>query len=342
MAHWIYTALVCVRHATQLWEREQVEQSSEETYRRVRLYKLRSASHVSCLGSQYPFSPRKCPRLAQRCLESNNVYTHLPTAAPTTSMVEKHMEETKQAVEQRERLASTPLSPHVQAQRSGYGRVVLWVTILLLGLGAGILAWQHLETSPAEVQSTPVAPPQPSDLAIVSENQRQQITVAPVGEQQNTVERETTGKVSFNEERLTPVVAPYAGRVLEVSANKGADVRPGQPLLVLESPELVATQNDLAAARSDVAKARIGLDATRVAAERTRGLHAQGAIATKDLQQAETELARAQDEQRRAQAALAAVEHRLALFGKSPEEIGRLDGHIDRRVVIRAPIGGTV
>ena len=166
------------------------------------------------------------------------------------------------------------------------------MTILLLGSIAGLLAWQHLETRPAAVHPAASASPAPTDLAIVNENQRQQITVAPVGEQPTTVERETTGKVSFNEDRLTPVVAPYAGRVLEILAHKGATVRSDQPLLVLESPELVAAHNDLAAARSDVAKAKIGLEATRIAAERARGLHAQGAIATKDLQQAETELAR--------------------------------------------------
>jgi len=252
------------------------------------------------------------------------------------------MEEAKQAVAQGESHTSTTFPAHIQPQRSGSRRVGLLVTVLLLSSIAGMLAWQHLDTRPAEVQPAVAAPPAPTDLAIINENQRQQITVVPVGAQPAAVERETTGKVSFNEDRLTPVVAPYAGRVLEILANKGAVVRSGQPLLVLESPELVATHNDLAAARSDVAKAKIGLDAARIAAERARGLHAQGAIATKDLQQAETELARAHDEQRRAQVAHTAVEHRLALFGKSPEEIARLDGQVDRRVIIRAPIAGTI
>src|SRR5262249_45486266 len=226
------------------------------------------------------------------------------------------MEEAKQAVAQGESHTSTTFPAHIQPQRSGSRRVVLWVTVLLLGSIAGILAWQHLDTRPAEVQPAVSAPPAPTDLAIVNENQRQQITVAPVGAQPAAVERETTGKVSFNEDRLTPVAAPYAGRVLEILPTNPAVVRPGQPLFARESPELVASHNDLAAARSDVAKAKIGLDAARIAAERARGLHAQGAIATKDLQQAETELARAHDEQRRAQVAYTAVEHRLALFGK--------------------------
>jgi membrane fusion protein, heavy metal efflux system len=42
------------------------------------------------------------------------------------------------------------------------------------------------------------------------------------------------------------------------------------------------------------------------------------------------------------QATLATVEHRLALFGKKPEEIARLGSQIDRQTIIRAPIAGTI
>jgi len=172
--------------------------------------------------------------------------------------------------------------------------------------------WHRLGRQSVEEQAAPAPAGPATEVAILDEHQRQQLTIESVREQPLTVERETTGKVSFNEDRLTPVYAPYAGRVLEVLAHKGAAVRPGQPLLVLEAPELVTVQNDLAATRSDLTKARIGLDAARMAAERARGLHTQGAIATKDVQQAELELARAQDEQQRAQAVLARENVRVA------------------------------
>src|SRR5215475_14056774 len=264
------------------------------------------------------------------------------SASQYKPIVEGAMTEATQRVEQGEQNVTTTPSRPTQARRTKGGRAVLLVVILLLGGGVCILAWQRLDMSPKEVQlATPVAA-QPTDIAVVNEQQLQQLTIEPVREQPLSVERDTTGRVSFNEERLTPIYTPYAGRVLEVLANKGTEVRPGQPLLVLEAPELVTVQNDLVVARSELAKAKIGLDAARVAADRAHGLHTQGAIATKDLQQADTELARALDEQRRAQAALATVEHRLALFGKKPEEIARLGGQIDRQTVIRAPIAGTI
>jgi len=241
-------------------------------------------------------------------------------------------------------MATSPTQAPPQPKRRG--RYLLPVVIIIvLGLIAGWITWQHRLTRLRGLAPAAQAAPHESDVVTVNENQLRQVSVGQVIEQPVVVERNTTGKVSFNEDRLTPVFTPYAGRVLEVSAAKGASVRPGQPLLVLESPDLVVAQNDLTSARSDVAKAKIALETASTAAERARRLHEREALATKDLQQAEADLARAQDEYRRSQAALAAVENRLALFGKSGEEVARLgarpDG-IDRRVVIRAPIAGTI
>src|SRR5204863_220174 len=78
------------------------------------------------------------------------------------------------------------------------------------------------------------------DLVVLDENQLQQVSVEPAGMRTITLDRNATGKVGFNEDRLTPVFTPYAGRVLGLLANKGASVSKGQPLVVLESPELVA------------------------------------------------------------------------------------------------------
>src|SRR5262245_4041306 len=108
---------------------------------------------------------------------------------------------------------------------------------------------QHAVAPQAEATSASEA--MPPDVVVAAGEQMRQITVEPVTERTLDIRRETTGKVAFNEERMTPVFTPYAGRVVEVSASKGAVVRSGQPLLTIESPDLVAVQNDLAAARSD-------------------------------------------------------------------------------------------
>jgi len=209
------------------------------------------------------------------------------------------------------------------------------------GIVVAVIAWRQWATRTEVVKPAGEASTIP-DLVVLDENQLQQVSVEPAGMRTITLDRNATGKVGFNEDRLTPVFTPYAGRVLGLLANKGASVSKGQPLVVLESPELVAAQNDLASARSDLAKAKIGLNAAQTVADRARRLHEQEAIATKDLQQAEADLARAQDEYRRAQVTLAAVENRLLLFGKDPKEIAGLGARVDRQVVIRAPIAGTI
>ena len=190
-----------------------------------------------------------------------------------------------------------------------------------------------------------------SDQIVATESQLRQISVEPVSEATVTADREATGKVSFNEDRLTPVFTPYAGRALEVNASKGDSVRSGTPLLVIESPDLVAAQNDLSSARADQTRARIAREAAEIAEQRAVRLHEHEAVATKDLQMAEQDLARARADEARADAAVSVATNRLALFGKSPEEIKKLSqlgtapGHtdlIDRRVTIRAPISGTI
>src|SRR5215471_14223565 len=220
----------------------------------------------------------------------------------------------------------------------------LWfTTLIVIGIVILFVGWQRVssrsEPSDHAVEKTaPVA----SDVVIVDEKNLRQIATETVQERLVTVDRKATGKIGFNEDRLTPVFTPYTGRVVDLLANKGDSVRAGQPLVVIESPDFVAAQNDLASARSDVAKAKIGLDTSQVVSDRARRLHEQEAASTKDLQQAEADLARAQDELRRAQTTLAAVENRLALFGKNSQDIAKLGEHADSRVTLRAPISGTI
>ena len=176
--------------------------------------------------------------------------------------------------------------------------------------------------------------------------QLKQIRIEPVREQTLNLNLEATGKVAFNEDRLTPVLASYPGRVLEVRASTGDAVSVGQPLLVVESPDVVGAVNDLIEAHTNVDKAKIALDLAEKSAERGRRLHAQEALSTKELQSSESGLAHAQEEYRHAQSSVEVVRNRLALLGKSTDEIAQIENlptdQSDWRVVIRAPIAGTI
>src|SRR5207248_589948 len=94
-------------------------------------------------------------------------------------VVEGTMAEATQPVEQGEHLAvSTPPLP-TSPRRTRRGRAALMGVILLLGGGVGMVAWQRLETHPKEVQPAAPAVSQPRDVAVVNEQQLQQLVIEP-------------------------------------------------------------------------------------------------------------------------------------------------------------------
>src|SRR5215510_5523085 len=138
--------------------------------------------------------------------------------------------------------------------------------LIVVTIGATLARRKDARTN----ESQPTAPS--SDVIDPTPEQLAQVHVEPGREQVIDLDFETTGKVGFNEDRMTPVVAPYGGRVLEVLANKGDRVKAGQPLLVVESAELVAAINDFAEAVADAEKAKITLDIAEKNAQRARNL----------------------------------------------------------------------
>ena len=227
---------------------------------------------------------------------------------------------------------------HLERAGRASGRGI-WIPLtVVLAAVVGFFLWQRMAT-PAKTADRPSEKPSlPADVILINDQQLQQISTDVVKERLVSIDRKATGKIAFNEERLTPVFTPFSGRIVELLANKGDNVTTGQPLATIESPDFVSSQNDLASARSDSAKANIALNTAQVAEQRAERLHDQEALSTKDLQQAEADLARAQDDVRRSQAAVAVAENRLRLFGREPQELER----VDPRVVMRAPISGTI
>lgn len=248
--------------------------------------------------------------------------------------------------------ASEPTSAITKTPSTKFRRLYLVIglaTILSIALAAiFLLHHTNAPTAPGAASEDKAMQPtenSSSTVVEVSEKEMPQLTVEPVSERTAEIAEETTGKVAYNEERMTPVFTPYAGRVIELFVNKGDTVKAGQPLMIIEAPELIGVQNDLSAALTDESKSRIALDAVQKAAERARRLHEREAIATKDLQQAESDLVRVQAELDRAHAAVKAIESRLVMLGKDPGELMKsaLSGKgFDQRLMIRAPIAGTV
>src|SRR5262245_1672439 len=222
-------------------------------------------------------------------------------------------------------------------------RMYVYIAFLAVALLAGLIYYRRYRstrqiTSPTSAVQSNI----PKDVVFADESQLKNLTIEPVAARDFTIDREVTGKVGFNENRLTPVFPAYSGRVIEALATKGEKVSLGQPLLVVESPEYVAAQTDLATARGDVDKAAVIMKTAEVNADRARRLFAQDAVSKKDLQAGEAELALAQAEQRRALTALGVAQSRLLVFGKTLSDINMLKAVVDRNLTIVAPIAGTI
>src|SRR5215468_128365 len=219
-------------------------------------------------------------------------------------------------------------------------RLLVAGAIILIALLGGLIYWRY--------RTTHEAPPAigveevPPNVVFATEDQLKNLTIEPVAARDFTIDREVTGRVGFNEDRLTPVFPAYSGRVVEALATKGQFVRKGQPLLVIESPDYIEAQNNLAIARGDLERATVNLQTAQVSAERARRLFTYEAVSKKDLQSSEAALALALSELQRSRGALRVAQARLELFGKTAGAVRRLKAGADRHITIASPISGTV
>jgi cobalt-zinc-cadmium efflux system membrane fusion protein len=152
------------------------------------------------------------------------------------------------------------------------------------------------------------------------------------------------GQIAYNEDATTPILTPFPGRVRRLIAKVGETVERGDPLLELDSQDVVQPQNDFIAAAGAMNKARSQLELARIVEKRHKDLYAGSAVALKEYQQAEAGLINAENDMRAAESALDAARQRLRIVGRTDEEIAALQsrGAISRIATIRAPIAGTV
>ncbi len=159
---------------------------------------------------------------------------------------------------------------------------------------------------------TVVFPPSSPQLAAVS--------VEPV-ESPRSAKLRVHGRLVWDETVTARVFSPFAGRVTSILGDFGKTVTKGGPLAMLASPDFGQAQAEARRAANDVRQAERSL-------ARVKELFEHGAAPHKDVESAESESARAQSEQERAQA-------RLVLYGGS-------SGAIDQAIALNSPLGGVI
>jgi cobalt-zinc-cadmium efflux system membrane fusion protein len=129
------------------------------------------------------------------------------------------------------------------------------------------------------------------------------------------------GTVSPDINRTIHVTSLGSGRVVDLKVRLGDQVKKGQTLLVISSP-------DLAVAMADYQKAQADEVLSRKALDRAKLLYDKGAIAAKDLETA-------QDVEDKAKVDVATAEQHVRILGSDPAHPGSL-------IDLRAPVAGTI
>ncbi len=143
------------------------------------------------------------------------------------------------------------------------------------------------------------------------------------------------GKIAINPNRLSRVVPPVPGRIAAVEVRLGDAVVQGQPLFRIESPEVEAALSDCLRSDAGQAQVRAALVKARADLERIKELYQHGAVAKKDLLDAEAEVTHSEAALRESEAGSRQARRRLSILGLKACEFGQ-------QVVVRAPIAGKV
>lgn len=141
-----------------------------------------------------------------------------------------------------------------------------------------------------------------------------QLTAAPVMEP-------VAGKIAYDDTRTARITAPVAGRIVSGLPALGSQVRAGDPLLELDSPELGQAKEVYANALADRQLAES-------AWSRAKTLFDHGVLPRKELQEAENNLTHAKGDVEQSQMRL--------------KNLGASDNQINNRYWVRSPISGVI
>src|SRR5882757_5498802 len=144
---------------------------------------------------------------------------------------------------------------------------------------------------------TPPAPPpkDPNVVRVTTENLHQ-VGIVNVELVAFPRLKQAIGQIAFNEDASTVVQTPFSGRITRVLARIGDDVKRGDPLFEIDSPEVVQAQTDLIAALHGVDKAKSALNAAQRQAERLTRLIKDKATSQREMEQAVNDHAAAESD----------------------------------------------
>jgi membrane fusion protein, heavy metal efflux system len=164
----------------------------------------------------------------------------------------------------------------------------------------------------------------------LTDSQLQSVKVAPVQEREFPVQKEAVGSIDFNEDLAVQVFTPYQGKIIALFAQMGDDVKKGQTLFTIDSPDLLQAESTMIAAAGV-------LDLTTRNLTRLQGLYTTRAVSQHDVEQAASD-------QQTAEGNLRAARDAVRIFGKSDPDIDNIIAKriADPTLVVPSPIAGRI
>ena len=171
---------------------------------------------------------------------------------------------------------------------------------------------------------------QPATSVDLSPSQLNSIKIAPVGTYVFPVEKEAVGSISLADDLSVQVFPSYQGKIINALVELGDNVRKGQPLYTIESPDLIQAESTLISAAAT-------LELTTKELTRAGDLKGTNGVSERELEQAISD-------QQTAEGALEAARDAVHVFGKSEAEIDKIitSRRTDPALMVLSPIAGQV
>jgi cobalt-zinc-cadmium efflux system membrane fusion protein len=200
----------------------------------------------------------------------------------------------------------------------------------LLSIAAAVVLAMSLAGCSKDPEPAAEAPKLPPGIVKPADNLQKTLKVAPVATSAFSEMLRVSGRIDFDEQRVSRIGASVTGRVTDLYAILGQEVKAGQVLARLHSSELGAAQMAFLKA-----EAQNELQARN--AERARQLFAADVIGRAELQRRQSEYAIAAAEMR-------AYRDQLRVLGMSAAAVSALakNGSIDSYSPVFSSISGTV
>ena len=186
------------------------------------------------------------------------------------------------------------------------------------------------EASSAHAATQDAARPPADNSLTLDDAQLKAVKVEEVKERLFSITRKAVGNIDFDQDESVQVFTPYPGRITRLYAKASDDVKKGQVLFTIDSP-------DLSTAEGTLIQAAAQLELTTKAWKRAQELFAAKGAAQKDVEQAVSD-------HKTAEGNYNAARNAVRIFGKTDAEMDQIvaNHRIDSQMPVPSPMDGRV